>query len=277
MSTMGIGSSYSYVYNTYTKKLTSKTGNEDNFVNYFNGELADDESAQELNGFDYNKKRDMKNMLMMFEAGLMNNPYFKENEAGEIEIMSEVVDAVTSDYSANGKKVFTAHNSVLYTSDEIKSFSTISQPYKEHASQPYNPEDNSIGIAVGDMFDLGNGYKLTIKGDYILAEGYENGTGNKADRTNHLVGGLNSLLHFAGQQWFSSMIHEEDTPELLQFLKQLGVDTSKEFTVNGTKCEVVDGRIREVGNVSVVPSSIYEQAVKRYEENLYKPLDKEYL
>lgn len=52
----------------------------------------------------------------------------------------------------------------------------------------------------------------------------------------------------------------------------MGVDTGREFTINETKCEVVNGRIREVGNTHVVPSSIYNNALKRYEEMLYIPL-----
>lgn len=112
-----------------------------------------------------------------------------------------------------------------------------------------------------------------VGADSIFAEGYGRGSQKDDDNVNHLVGGLNSLIHFADQQWFSSMIHEEDTPQVLELLESLGVDTSKEFTINGTKCEVKDGRIREVGNTYVVPSSIYNKAVKRYEDNMYKPLN----
>ena len=45
---------------------------------------------------------------------------------------------------------------------------------------------------------------------------------------------------------------------------------------NGTKCEVKYGRINEVGNTHVVPNSIYEKALKRYEELLYQPLSTYY-
>lgn len=36
--------------------------------------------------------------------------------------------------------------------------------------------------------------------------------------------------------------------------------------INGTHCELVHGKIREVGNDYVVPSSIQQVAVKRYED-----------
>lgn len=35
-----------------------------------------------------------------------------------------------------------------------------------------DPTDNSINIAVGDVFDLGNGYRITVKDDCMYVEGY---------------------------------------------------------------------------------------------------------
>ena len=274
MGISGIGSNCNYLYNAETKKLQTKDGGtEDDFVKWFNGETPNGEVPESLNGFDYNRMRDIKNMFNFLSSGVAGGKVFNDlNGDGLYEVSAEVMDAVTSDYSIEGKNVFTAHNSVLYSASEIKTFSTITQPYRTQASKAYDVATNSISIGVGDKFDLGNGYILTVGTDSILGEGYGNGSQADDDKANHLVGGLNSLIHFADQQWFSSMIHEEDTPQVLELLESLGVDTSKEFTINGTKCEVKDGRIREVGNTYVVPSSIYNAAVKRYEENLYQPL-----
>ena len=69
-----------------------------------------------------------------------------------------------------------------------------------------------------------------------------------------MIGGLNSLIHFADQQYFSSMT-DTYTDYILDFLASQGVDTSREFVINGTHCELVNGKIREVGNDYVVPSS----------------------
>jgi len=43
--------------------------------------------------------------------------------------------------------------------------------------------------------------------------------------------------------------------------------------INGTHCELVNGKIREVGNDYVVPSSIQQKAVKRYEESMSQLLN----
>ncbi len=217
----GVGSSYTYIYNSQTGKLSTKDGTKDVFVDYFNGDISEGETAS-LNGFDANKKRDIENMIMLFSSGKARN-IFDNLNGNEYEISGEIVDAVTSNYSVNGEKVFTAYNAVSYTYDEVTIFSKIMQPYKTHQS-----------------------------------------------KMNQLVWGLNALIHFADQQWFSSMIDKESTPMLLELLNELGVDTNKEFIINETKCEVVNGRIKEAGNNSVVPSSLYHEAVKRYEELLYK-------
>lgn len=270
MSISGIGSNNAYIYNSQTGKLSSKDGFKDAFVDFFNGDISGQEDDS-LNGFDAKRKRDIENMIMFFNSEKGRNVFDGLN-GNEYEISSEIVDAVTSVYSVNGEKVFTAYDAVSYTYDEVNIFNKIMQPYKTHQSKGYDPTDNSINIAVGDIFNLGNGYKLTVKEDCIYGEGYGRGNAEDDKKMNQLVWGLNALIHFADQQWFSSMIDKESTPMLLQLLNELGVDTNKEFIINDTKCEVVNGRIKEVGNNSVVPSSIYNEAVKRYEELLYQPL-----
>lgn len=267
MGLSGVGSTYSYIYNSQTKQLSTKDGTQDEFVLYFNGDLEGN-STEELNGFDANKKRDIENMIMLFEqAGLA-----KDVIAGntEIEISGEIVDASTSNYFVNGQKVFTAYNAVSYTYDEVGIFTgRTSQCYKTHQSKGYDASDNSMNIAVGDMFDLGNGYRLLVKEDCVQCVGIGNGEDEKAKQ---LAYGLNAFIHFADQQWPASWIDKETSEMLIAFLNELGIDTEKEFTINDTKCEVKNGRIREVGNDHVIPSSMYTAALKRYEELLYQPL-----
>lgn len=272
MSVSGIGSSYSYIYNLSTGKLSAKDGSEDEFVDYFNGDLSAEDS-QTLNGFDAKKKTDIENMIMFFQSGVTRN-IFDNLNGDEYEISGEIVDAVTSNYSVNGEKVFTAYTGMSYTYDEIKTFSTITQPYKTYQSKPYDPSTNSLNIAVGDVFNLGNGYKLTVMKDHVYGEGYGSGSLTDDNKMNTLVWGVNALIHFADQQWFAGTIDVADgsTDLVLALLNDMGVDTSREFTINGTKCEVVNGKIREVGNNFVVPSSIQGEAIKRYEERMYQPL-----
>ncbi len=268
MAISGIGTSCTYIYNSQTGKLSSKNGTKDPFVDYFNGDRSD-ETKESLNGFDANRKGDIESMIMFFK-GIGSN-IFDDSNGCEYEISSEIVDAVTANYSVNGKKVFTAYRAVEYTYGEVRGFHSTG-PYKTRQSKGYNPEDNSINIAVGDVINLGNGYRLTVMEDSIYGEGYGSGSGEDDKKMNQLVYGLNALIRFADQQWFSCLIDKESTPMLLELLRELGVDTSREFTINETKCEVVNGRIKEVGNRFVVPNSVFNKAAKRYEELMYQPL-----
>lgn len=87
----------------------------------------------------------------------------QKDDSGKYEITAEIEDTVTSNFYINGTKVFTAYRPVTYTDKEIKMFSDLHQPYRTHTSKAYDPTDNSINIAVGDVFDLGNGYRITVK------------------------------------------------------------------------------------------------------------------
>lgn len=268
MSISQVGSSYAYIYNIHTGKLSSKDGNQDDFVDYFNGEL-DGKISDTLNGFDSNKKRDIEKLIMLCEQNALRG-FSDDPNVTEYEISGEIVDAVTSAYAINGDKIFTAYTAVPYSYDQIRAFTQMNQMFKTVDSKGYDPLDNSINIAVGDSFDLGNGYRLNVRKNCVDEEG--DGSEDNNYKVNVLARGLEALIHFADQQGVAGMINAECTPMLLSMLRELGVDTEREFIINGTRCEVSNGRIREVGNTYFVPSSIYDSAVKKYEEQLYKPL-----
>ena len=113
---------------------------------------------------------------------------------------------------------------------------------------------------------------MTVQEDFVWGEGYGNGSKADDERCNMIIGGLNTLIHFADQQYFSSMT-DPYTDYILDFLASQGVDTSREFVINGTHCELVNGKIIEVGNDYVVPSSIQQKAVKRYKESMSQLLN----
>ncbi|MDE7359744.1 MAG: hypothetical protein K2N39_10030, partial [Lachnospiraceae bacterium] len=93
MSISGVGSRNTYIYNSRTGKLSSKDGQKDAFVDYFNGDIKGDEDDT-LNGFDRARKAEIENLIKtwtQFDSNLLNGPA-KE----EYEITTEIVDAVTS-------------------------------------------------------------------------------------------------------------------------------------------------------------------------------------
>lgn len=274
MGISGVGSVNSYIYNMKTGKLSTKDGSHDEFVEYFNDDLKGEDSLA-LNGFDQQRKSDVKKMFsLMGEMGLGKNT-LDMLQGDEIEITSEVVDATTSTYSINGEKVFTVNAAVRYTPEEISVFGTITQPFKTTHPTGYDPINNRLSIGVGNVFEFGNGYKFTVERDRVRVDSYGKGTDEDYQNAGSFAFGLGALISFGDQQAFSALHRAAvSTPMMLEFLKELGVDTSREFIINETKCEVRDGRIEEVGNKVGVPSSIHQKAVERYEKWMYLPLSK---
>lgn len=266
MSITGIGSVQTYIYNSQTGKLSTKDGSSDEFVDYFNGTLSGEDS-ETLNGYDSCKKYNIETLIDL--NGALGKTWFQP-DVNEYEITCEIVNGGETSYSVNGKKVLT--NYVAATHLLPPGWNDTKSPYKTHQSKAYDAATNSMNIAVGDVFDLGNGYKLRVCEDYIETTGYGTGSAEDDEKVRHLEYGLNALIHFADQQCSSLTIWQEHTPMLLSLLQELGIDTSREFTLNETKCIVQNGKIQEAGNKWVVPSSVYNKALRQYEELLAQPL-----
>lgn len=284
MSISGVGSRNTYIYNTRTGKLATKDGQQDAFVDYFNGDRKGDEDDT-LNGFDRARKADINNLIetwTQFDSTLLNQPG-KE----EYEITTEIVDAVTSNVQVDGEKIFTCYSGSFFAYMDTSSLFQTAGPFLTHEHKGYDPSDNSVNIAVGDVFDLGNGYRLRVGEEQVYGEGYGYKNGENDERLKALAYGLGALIHFAEGQWSSVMMEMNDkltsdpersdgvggtTPMLLELLRQLGVDTDREFILNGTKCEVRNGKIREVGDKWGVARAARDEAMRKYEQEMSRPL-----
>ena len=104
MSISGIGSLNTYIYNSQTKKLSTKDGSKDAFVDYFNGDISGDDSDS-LNGFDIGRKNGIETMIEIWSSDQKGN-IFNDPAKTEFEITTEVVDAGESRYFIYGKKSF---------------------------------------------------------------------------------------------------------------------------------------------------------------------------
>lgn len=272
MAITGVGSSFSYIYNTKTGKLSSKDGRDDEFIRYFNGDLSGEDS-ETLNGFDRGKKAQIKNMVRLWKQGVLQGGLNPDSD--EQEISGKIIDAATDEYYVNGQRAVTAYSGIMYTPEEFSGL-WKHQSYKTRESRGYDPTDNSIHLAVGDIYDLWNGYKLRVGEDAVDVEGYGKGSKEDDERASLAARGLSALIAFSDQLTFSDWIPRESTPLLLDILRKMGVDTDREFIINGTRCEAENGRIREANrNRSGAPNSAYEKALKRYEEASLVRLAKE--
>lgn len=284
MSVSGVGSINTYIYNSRTGKLSSKDGQKDAFVDYFNGDSKGDEEDA-LNGFDRARKADIENLIetwTQFDSNLLN-----DSAKEEYEITTEIVDAVTSTVQVDGNKIFTCYSCGFFTHIDPSLLFHREGPFLTHEHKGYDPSDNSVNIAVGDVFDLGNGYRLRVGEDQVYGEGYGYKNGENDEKLSALAWGLGALVHFAEGQWSGTMLEVGDrmtsgfgrrdmlggiTPMLLELLRELGVDTDREFILNGTKCEVRNGKIREVGNHWGAPRTVRDEAIRKYEEEMMRPL-----
>lgn len=272
MGITGIGSVQTYIYNSQTGKLSSKDGSPDEFVDYFNGTLSA-ESSTILNGYDIAKRSGIKNVIEMAYAkgSFQGNSAWVASDTTECEITCKIVSGEEFTYTVNGDKVLTCYAPATLSLEEMEGWGK-NIPFKTHQSKACDFATNSMNFAVGDVFDLGNGYKLKVGEKCVEADGYGNGNAADDEKVRHLEYGLNALIHFADQQWPAALIWKEHTPMLLSLLEELGIDTSREFSLNGTKCIVENGRIGEAGNKWFIPSVAHDNALKRNEELLSKLL-----
>lgn len=265
MAVTGVGSSFSYIYNTKTGKIFSKDGKDDEFVRYFNNDLSEEES-ETLNGFDRAKRAQIRNMVKLWQQGVFRGGLNPDSD--EQEISGKIIDAVTEEYYVNGQRAVTSYSGMMYTPEEFPGL-WKHQSYKTQESRGYDPADNSIHLAVGDIYDLWDGYRLKVGKDCVEVEGYGSGSREDDEKAALAARGLGALIAFSDGLTFSAWIPKESTPMLLDLLRKLGVDTDKEFMINQTRCEVRDGCIREVnGNRSGASNASYEKALKRYEETM---------
>ena len=112
MGISGIGSRNTYIYNTQTGKLSSKDGQQDAFVDYFNGDISGDEDDT-LNGFDRARKADINNLIEVWAQ--VDKSLFNDPDKVEYEITTETVDAVTSTVQVDGGKIFTCYSGGFFT------------------------------------------------------------------------------------------------------------------------------------------------------------------
>lgn len=108
MSISGVGSQNTYIYNSQTKRLSTKDGSKDAFVDYFNGDISEDE-ADSLNGFDARRKYDIETMIEIWSSEEKGN-IFNDPTKTEFEITAKDIDAAESSYYIDGKRGLTGYH-----------------------------------------------------------------------------------------------------------------------------------------------------------------------
>ncbi len=114
MSISGIGSRNTYIYNSQTKRLSTKDGSKDAFVDYFNGELSEEE-CDFLNGFDARSKYGIKGMIETYSSSDEAQNPFNNPEKTEFEVSAEVFDAAETHFFIDGEHMVTEYDAYFFT------------------------------------------------------------------------------------------------------------------------------------------------------------------
>lgn len=123
MNVTGVGSTSNYYYNVETNKLMSKSGEDDAFVKWYNGEITEEQLPDEFNGFDLCKKHDIESILGFMRTGGPSGEWMLEPTVnGNLcEVSFNIVDAGTTKISVDGK-VITSYTALSYMPEEVQTF-----------------------------------------------------------------------------------------------------------------------------------------------------------
>ncbi|MFP3152896.1 hypothetical protein LQZ18_00395 [Lachnospiraceae bacterium ZAX-1] len=102
-----------------------------------------------------------------------------------------------------------------------------------------NREENSADIAAGMRVTVNAGYVLTVKPQGVEVSGGDPYNQAAWQEASNMAGALSTLLRNAGGT-MNTISHSEEgyqkwTDYVTKFMSYLGIDTTKDFTVNGVK------------------------------------------
>ena len=141
MGITGVGSSYNFVYNTKTGKLSTKDGSKNEFVDFCNGDVKG-EDTETLNHFDEHTRYQFTRMLFAYGTGMTGQNPFANDE--KVEITADIDSATHTSFYVNGQKAFTAITGMSYLPSEIQTFGTVQQPFKTRGYKPVYGEIDVI-------------------------------------------------------------------------------------------------------------------------------------
>jgi hypothetical protein len=285
MEVKGIGSYSTYTYNFETGKISSDDEDDQLFVQYFNGEFDTDGDhlPEGLTGFDYRKRGEIWGM-----AEGMLKEYYKlhpEDYDGDMDIGIEIVNGDLWKVSVLDVENYVCYRRVGVSLTAEESHSPLNRmvDFETQSSEAYNAEKNSIKIGVGSSYELLDGYVFTIEKNKVSFQRDENKGNMLTDqKAGDICQYLEAFMYFADQKCGSRDIYamydgKAYNSFVQKFLKRLGVDTSKEFTVNETKCVFQDGQYVDAEydyeNGMTGARGVYEKGLARYEAQLYAPLE----
>lgn len=270
-----MGCNDSYFYNPYIDKLLlTPEGQEDDFTRWFNGEITEGELPSSYNGYDRMVRADIRGILGP-DAFWMVSCIGETDDAGEKDgfFKITVVGAAPEkmEYLLGDHKKTEVIRGISYSKEQRSSMNQ--GPFKQRRHRDYDPDQNWLTLAAGDCFRYSSRIIMVVGDDHVRWTGSSRGSG-ESETLDCMAAGLESLIYFADQRGCAGSIPSVCYPGMIEFLTDSGVDTTKEFTLNETRCHIEDGRIREVGNVDGMPLSMYRLTRQQNHIRLEKPISR---
>lgn len=268
MNVTGVGTAKTYYYNANTNKLYSKETKEtDDFAAYYNEEETD---STKLNYFDIR----MKNHITNFVKDFLNSNY--TNDENIYELSFEIKDAFTDTINIGNFSV-TGYTSPDLTTKQLDKFldSYIDEPEGNYRFKGHPELEglNQLSLKRGDIFSVHRDYSLKILNDRVIvlnSAGKEDTTNQEAMNTAKV---FDLLIRYSNGEITPDKvtgINDENFNSLCILLKNLGIDTEKEFTINNVSSTLKDGYLKELNNPFGYSQELLKEIERDYEMFLYQ-------
>lgn len=122
-------------------------------------------------------------------------------------------------------------------------------PYSQRENKGFRPLENSIWLVDGVKIPLSNGFTLEITSNGIDEIGDIRKLKEK-EEADFIAKALNSVIKMANGQIEGYEFYrdgEKSTNDSLRGLEACGVQTEREFTINGTRFQVKGGLLQKTG------------------------------
>lgn len=167
---------------------------------------------------------------------------------------------------------YTRLPSVTY--EDIMSGNDIFSRFTVRADKGFNKSENSISLVPGVDIDLGNGFMLKIKDSMVDIQYDKRFYSDEKHRSaGQIAAALNKFIRYANGQNGAFGFDNEQRKLVETVLKNLGIDMSREFIVNGTAFTTtgnVNGTLEKVDydhRYAMLPAHMWEEVLSRYDEN----------
>lgn len=245
MAISGIGYTQTYYYNASTGTFTSK----DKCGEAIADSLNEEKSPVRLADFEKQQKGLLEAFLRM------------QAQTGNKWDRYEQVDGQEGVYEVTYVKENELEAAVFVGEQEVfRQMATFCLPgtfdgtwdYMFPERTFYDREKNSATIVPGDVFTLKNGYKIEVGKDGVRVAGDSYGKGSREEEAyaEKMAEAMNEFIKTANRGCFNlsvSMLGDITTQDIVDIVAQTGVNTSKEFTINGTKFAETDGQLHVNG------------------------------